>query len=123
MPVAITQVFSSQAQDPPLGPDDGYDIFELAFTGDYPGAPGEPLDLSTFFREVRCIGAIYWITAPNGLVPYFERVDDQNARARWFAESDGGANTPLAELPNAAYPGGDFTVRVQVWGRPITAAA
>lgn len=132
MAAAITLVYDQNTRQRSDTGDITMAILEITLSGNYPGAGGEQLNLSTWFRQVYAMlpagsrpGVLQYPS--NYIVPDFE-ADVGTAgtgNLRFFQVPDIAsppiADAPLRELPNAAYPGNFMNpMRFMVWGRPIT---
>ncbi len=82
--------------------DNGFDlIVNLDITGTYPGAPGEPLDVSLLAGLSNRQPKYVSITCGTSAVMY--TYDKNNKTIRVWCNSAGGANGVFTEHTNAAY--------------------
>lgn len=95
MAVAATRIASRKFEN-------GIDlIFNLALTGNYPGAPGEVLDLGLLSPITNRQPKYVTVQSKTSAVLY--TYDKTNKTIRVWTNSAGGADAPFAEHSAAAY--------------------
>ncbi len=123
MAITIATIYDPNTRHPTLGGDLSVALIECSFTVNYPGNPGEVMDLSALFRQVHGVAFAGFSAnaAATALMPMPFRISNTQWNIQFF-ESGANAGDPFPEKGAEAYADA-FAMRFLVYGRPRTDAS